>query len=115
MRTHIDGMRTILVIAGLFLATSAYAAPLCDVVYDGDPGVLEHEIAHCHGWTHGKGDPNATVHRHPRAPAKFRKPYPNVKIYKASRPAALCAKLSGQRYDTPYLRTVRGCAVGGLM
>lgn len=109
-------MRALLVVVGFFFSTSAaYTAPQCDVVYNGDPGVLEHEIAHCHGWKHGEGDPNATEHRHPRAPVKFRKPYPNVTVYKSSQPYVLCAKLSGQSYDTPYLRTVRGCAVGGLM
>lgn len=113
---HIEEMRyTLLLGIYLAMANTAYAAPHCDVVYDGDPGVLEHEIAHCHGWKHGEDGPNSTEHHHPRAPAKFRKPYPNVTVYKASQPYVLCEKLTGESYNTPYLRTVRGCAVGGLM
>ena len=90
------------------------SVPPCTVVYDGDPGVLEHEIAHCWGWKHGADKVNSTIHRHPRAPIAFRKPYPNVVIHKARKPALLCARITGDKYDTPYLRTVRGCSMGGV-
>jgi len=109
-------MNKIVLTVCLSMATStASAAALCKVVYDGDPGVLEHEIAHCNGWIHSEPDQNTTVHQHERAPLKYRHAYPNVQVYKASglSVAKLCSKVTGYTYDTPYLQTVRGCAIGG--
>lgn len=113
------------VMATTNVALTAPTAPHCTVVYDGDPGVLEHEIAHCHGWKHPNGNPNSTIHEHPRAPVEFRKPYPNVTIYRThpliligtgrTEASKLCENLTGEDYSSPYLSSVRGCAFGGYL
>jgi len=103
--------------ACVYLATASFsnASTLCKVVYDGDMGVLEHEIAHCNGWTHSEPDPNSTVHQHERPPIQYRHKYPNLRVYKSHglEVAKVCEKVTGEAYDTPYLKTVRGCATGG--